>query len=1065
VAWHPLVTDRDPLTRMRLDKWLWAARFFKTRALAAEAVDGGRVQVNGERVKRAKVVVVGDELRIRQGPVEYRVHVLALAERRGPAREAAALYEEDPVTKREREMRVLQMRAMPTAFHDGKGRPTKKQRRDLDRFKRTLGVLLCLALPAVAHAQDPAAPLPVDPHVVSGTLPNGVRYLVRQNGRPEKRAELRLVVRAGSVLEDDDQLGLAHFVEHMAFNGTEHFAKQDLVNYLEGIGMRFGPDLNAYTSFDETVYMLQVPTDTAAIVHTAFQILEDWAHGLSFDSAEIERERGVTIEEWRLGRGAGARIRDQQLPVILKGSRYADRLPIGSREVLQHFSQDALRRFYHDWYRPDLMSVIAVGDFDPDSIITLIREHFAGIPEPPSPRPRPTFDVPDYPEPLFTVATDPEASSSNVAVYFKQPLRLVETVGAYRQQVVEGLFLAMLNERLYERAQEADPPFVAAGAGQGRFVGPAEAFTMGATVKEGGILRGLEAVLTEAERVARFGFTATELERAKARRLRGLERSYDERDKTNSWIYADQYVSHVVEGEPIPGITAELDLTRRFLPDVTLDEINGLARSWITDHNRVVAASGPDKPGVTTPTVAELAAVFREVAGKPITAYADTLGSVPLIAVPPTPSAVVQETHDDEIGVVRWTLANGVHVVIKPTDFKADEILMRATSPGGTSLAPDSLAVSADRAGMIVNASGAGAFSDVELGKLLAGKVARAQPYIGDEEEGLSGSASPKDLETMFQLIYLYGTAPRRDTAAFAALQSRLLAFAENRAQVPEAAFSDTLLVTITQHHARTRPLTPDLVNAADLDAALAFYRDRFADFGDFTFYFVGNVDTATLRPLVETYLGGLPSHGRKETWRDLGIRPPTGVVRRTVYRGVEPKARTQFVFTGPFEENRRNRHVLRSMGDALQIRLREVLREDMGGVYGVGVGASNSIVPDTAYQVTIGFGADPARMDELVDALFAEIRAFQTTGPTDSIVRKVQEAQRRSRETSLRENRYWLGQLVVSDQWGLDPRNLLTYDDLIDQLTADDIREAARRYLRLDNYVQVTLMPEAPKP
>jgi zinc protease len=1059
------MTDVPQLTRVRLDKWLWAARFFKTRAVAAEAVDGGRVQVNGERVKRAKLIAIGDTVRLRQGPFEYLLHVRGLSEHRGPARVAVTLYEEDQVTKRERETRALQLKAMPTAFHDGKGKPSKKQRRDLDRFKRSLGLLFLLALPAGAAAQAPGAPLPVDPQVVTGTLSNGIRYFVRENRRPEQRAELRLVVQAGSVLEDDDQLGLAHFVEHMAFNGTRNFAKQELVNYLESIGMQFGPDLNAYTSFDETVYMLQVPTDTAAIMRKAFQILEDWAHGLAFDSAEIERERGVVIEEWRLGRGAGARIRDRQLPVILHGSRYADRLPIGNRGVLEAFPHEALRRFYRDWYRPDLMAVVAVGDFAADSIVALIRAHFAGLAAPDVPRPRPAFQVPDHAEPLFTVASDPEASQSNVAVYFKQPLRPMATLAEYRRRVVEQLFLDMLNQRLFERAQEADPPFIGAGASQGRFVGPKEAFTMGAGVPEGGILRGLEAVLTEAERVARFGFTAPELERARARRLRGLERSYDERDKTNSWIYADEYVSHVVEGEPIPGIEAELALHRQILPEVMIEEVNGLARAWISEHNRVVVASGPDKAGVTMPVEADLAAVFRQVEAETITAYADTLGRVPLVAAAPTPSRVVEETRIEEIGVTRWRLANGVQVVLKPTDFKADDILMRASSPGGTSLAPDSLAVSADRASMIVSMSGAGAFSDVDLGKLLAGKVARATAFIGDENEGFSGNASPRDLETMLQLVYLYGTQPRRDTAAFAALQKRLLSFAQNRGQVPEAAFGDTLLVTVAQHHPRARPLTVDLVNAADLDAALAFYRDRFSDFSDFTFYFVGNLDTAALRPLVETWLGGLPGTGRKETWRDLGIRPPTGVVRKTVYRGVEPKARTQIVFTGPFAHSRRDRHVLRSMGEALQIRLREVLREDMGGVYGVGVGASSKVVPDSSYQITIGFGGDPARMEELVEAAFAEIRAFQESGPADSVVQKVKEAQRRTAETSLKENGFWVSQLVTYDAWGLDPRNLLKSDELIQQLTAEDIRDAARRYIRFDNYVQVTLMPEPPKP
>ena len=1050
---------------MRLDKWLWAARFFKTRALAAEAIDGGRVQVNGERVKRARLVAPGDGLRIRQGPFEHRLTIRALSERRGPAKAAVLLYEEDAVSRRAREQLALQMRALPVTFHDGKGRPTKKQRRDIEKLKRPLVLLFLLAIPVTATAQDLAAPLPVDPQVTVGTLPNGIRYFVRRNGRPEQRVELRLVVEAGSVLEDDDQLGLAHFVEHMAFNGTRRFAKQDLVNYLESIGMRFGPDLNAYTSFDETVYMLQVPTDSADIVRQAFRILEDWAHGVAFDSAEIERERGVVIEEWRQGRGAGARIRDQQLPVILRGSRYAERLPIGTTDVLEGFAHDALRRFYRDWYRPDLMTVVAVGDLDPDTAVALIRAHFGGIPAAPGPRARPTYPVPDHAEPLFTVASDPEQTTSNVAVYFKQPLRVIETVGAYRRQVIEQLFLAMLNARLYERSQEADPPFIGAGSGQGRFVGPKEAFTMGATVAEGGILRGLEAVLTEAERVGRFGFTQVELDRTKARRLRGLERSYDERANTDSWIYADEYVRHVVGREPIPGIAAELDLHRQFLPEVTLDDVNGLGRVWITTVNRVVVASGPAKDDVPLPTSEALAGVFADVLAKDVTAYADTLGSVPLVATRPTPSPVVSERRIEEIGVTEWTLGNGVRVVLKPTDFKADEIVMRAVSPGGTSLATDEDAVSADRATMIVSVSGAGAFSDVELGKVLAGKVARATPFIGDEEEGFSGNASPRDLETMLQLVYLYATAARRDSAAFASLNARLTAFVENRSQSPEAAFGDTLLVTLAQGHPRGRPMTPQLVAEADLDVALAFYRDRFADLGDFTFFFVGNVDPAVLRPLVETWLGGLPSAGRKETWRDIGMRPPTGIVRKVVRRGLEPKARTQFVFTGPFTDSREHRHAMRSMRDALQIRLREVLREDMGGVYGVGVGASSSIIPDTTFQVTIGFGADPARLDELVEAVVAEIRALQTAGPSDSVLQKVKESQRRSLETSMRENRYWLGQLVAAQRYGTDPRNLLSYEELISALSADDIRRAAQLYIRLDNYVQVTLMPEAPSP
>jgi zinc protease len=429
------------------------------------------------------------------------------------------------------------------------------------------------------------------------------------------------------------------------------------------------------------------------------------------------------------------------------------------------------------------------------------------------------------------------------------------------------------------------------------------------------------------------------------------------------------------------------------------------------------------------------------------------------------PGKVVAESTVAEIGVTEWTLSNGVHVVVKPTDFKDDQVLVRAISPGGTSLAPDKDWLSAAMASSVVSMSGAGAFSAVDLQKVLAGKAVSAGPSIGETDEGFYGSGSPKDLETLLQLIYIYATAPRTDSAAFAAMTARIRAFTANRGASPEANFQDTLQVTLAQGNPRERPLTSALVDSIDLGTAVAFYRDRFADFGDFTFFFVGNVDPATLRPLVEQWLGGLPSSGRKETWRDLGIRPPTGIVEKTVRKGLEPKARIAIIFTGPFADSRENRYALRSLGDALSIRLREVLREDMGGVYGVGASGSSQIVPDTSYSFSIGFGADPQRLDSLKAAVVTTIRAFQTAGPSDSIIEKIQETQRRARETSLRENSYWLGWLVTAQQSHVDPRGILTYEHLIDALTRTTVRDAARRYLRLDNYVEVRLVPEAGKP
>jgi len=903
--------------------------------------------------------------------------------------------------------------------------------------------------------------MPTDPTVTVGTLDNGLRYYIRANHRPEQRAEVRLVVNAGSVLEDEDQQGLAHFVEHMAFNGTEHFPKQALIDYMERIGMRFGPEVNAFTSFDETVYMLTIPTDTAEIVENAFQILEDWAHAVLFDPSEVDKERGVVIEEWRLGQGAEARMRDKQFPILFRGSRYAERLPIGQLETLETFDHPSLERFYRDWYRPDLMAVIAVGDFDPAVIEGLIRGHFARIPAREAPRARTVYDVPDHEETLFAVATDEEATQTQVSVYFKQPPREQGTAGAYRQALVEMLYNQMLNQRLFELTQTPDAPFVVAFSGQGSFVRSKEVYTLGALVRDGGVLPGLEAVLTEGERVAQHGFTASELDRAKREFLRGMEQAFAERDRTNSAMYAGEYMRNFLEHEPFPGIAYELAFARQALPTIDVAEVNRLARAWITARNRVVLVNAPEKPGVEVPSEPELAAVFDAVSAKEVTAYAEQLSDAPLLPVMPEPAPVVSEREIPEVGLTIWELANGVRVLLKPTDFKADEILFRAWSPGGTSLASDEDFISAIMATNAVGVGGVGQFSLVDLQKVLADKVATARPYISSLYEGLTGSGSPQDVETMFQLIYLTVTAPREDSSAFEAFRTRMEALLENRSASPQSAFQDTLSLTLAQYHPREPLFTRDLVAHTDLDRSMRFYRDRFADASDFSFVFVGNFTLEGMRPLVETYLGGLPSIGRVEQWRDEGIDPPTGMIRKDVRKGIEPKSETAIVFTGPFDDTRGNRYAVRALQEVLDIRLRERLREDLGGTYGVSVGANTARYPDGEYSVSIDFGSAPDRVDELAGVVFQQIDSLRLVGATAEEVAKVQEMQRRERETSLKENGYWLGQLVACDQLGIDYRDILTYEDLIGTLSPVVVRDAVLRYLRPDNYVMVTLGPE----
>ena len=933
-------------------------------------------------------------------------------------------------------------------------------------FRRTLllsAVTLVFASGEV-RSQTPgtlAQPLPLDPHLRVGTLPNGIRYYIRANPKPEKRVELRLVVNAGSVLEDEDQRGLAHFVEHMAFNGTQHFQKHELMDYLEGIGMRPGPDLNAYTSFDETVYMLQVPTDSARIVAQAFQILEDWAHGLTFDPDEVQKERGVVIEEWRLGRGAGARMRDKQFPILFKGSRYAQRLPIGEKRILETCEVATLKRFYADWYRPDLMAVIAVGDFQVDGIEGLIRQHFAPIPPAASPKSRTVFPVPDHDSTFVAIATDREATNSSVSVYYKQPLRESRTVGDYRQDLVENLYNQMLNQRLSELTQRPDPPFIGASSGQGRFVRSKEVYTLSAGVKDGGIERGLEAILTEAERVDRHGFTQTEFDRAKQDVLRGFERAYAEREKTLSGPYASEYVRCFLVGEPTPGIAYEYDLVKALLPGIPLADVNRLAREWITDRSRVILVNAPDKAGVSVPAEKDLSATFDRVKRLEIAAYTDTVSDAPLVEKMPPPAAIVAEKADPALGTRAWTLANGVRVILKPTDFKADEVLFTAYSPGGSSLAPDRGYLSAVFASRVAGLGGLSRFSAIELQKKLAGKVARATPFISAEQEGLSGSASPRDLETMFQLIHLTFTSPRRDSSAFLAFTANTKAALANRGSNPLAAFQDTLGVTLAQHHPRALPLTSARIDEIHLDEAMAFYRDRFADASDFTFVFVGNFVPDSLRALVQSYLGTLPALRRQETWKDRGITPPGGVVERVVKKGVEPKSQTQLVFTGPFPFTPENRHALRSMADVLNFRLREQLREALGGTYGVSVNASPSRIPRQEYAVSIGFGAAPDRVDPLAKEVFAQIDTLKALGPSEKDLAKVKETQIRTLETSLKQNGYWLSQLAFCDQNGEDPHHILSVRAQIDRLNAETVRDAARRYLNEKNYVRVTLYPE----
>ena len=924
-----------------------------------------------------------------------------------------------------------------------------------------LTLLASLGRPLPAQSAGDSL-LPIDPAVKVGRLANGLRYYIRVNHRPEHRAELRLAVNAGSVLEDPDQRGLAHFVEHMAFNGTTHFAKQELVNYIESIGMRFGADLNAGTSFDETVFELQVPTDTAAIVRKAFQILEDWAHGVSFDTTEIRKERGVVLEEWRLGRGAEQRMLDQELPVIFRGSRYAERLPIGTPECIQTCPPAAIRRFYNTWYRPDLMAVVAVGDFDPAVIEALIREGFGSIPSPATPKAREQVSVPPHSAPEVFVASDPEATSTSVSVFLIRPTSNHGTLSAWRSDVLEQLAAGIVNERLYELTRKSNPPFLGAGAGRGDLVRSAEAFSFGAAVPDSGVKRGLEAVLTELERAGRHGFTAAEVDRAKREFLRGLEQAFTERDKTESVSFVGEYVENFLTGAGIPGVAYEYQRAQAVVPGVTLADLNAVAKAWLAGPP-VILVNTPQKNRAAVPSSQELLGLFAAVKRTDIPPYVENVSSEALVPATLAPVAITTERRDSILGTREWTLANGVHVVLKPTDFKADELLFQAWSPGGLSLAADSMITSARFATQLVNVSGVGAFSAVDLEKKLAGKAVNVSPFVSSYEEGLTGQASPKDVETLLQLAYLYFTAPRLDTAAVGAFLGNFRAALANRSASPQAAFQDTLTVTLSQHHPWSRPISSATVDEVHPGISLDFYRRRFASAAGFTFFLVGTFDPDSIRPLVQRYLGNLPTGSPGEHAGDPGIHPPAGVVERTVRKGIEPKSQTTLVFTGAAKLDRAERSVLSALANVLEIRLLEELREELGGTYSVGVNASAVRVPRDEYRVSISFGSDPARADSLVRAVFAQLDTIQSVGPRAEDVAKVKETLVRSRETNLRENGWWVGQLLGAVRDGDAPAPPL--DPILARITTESLRDAAKRFLDRSRYVRVTLLPEAPKP
>jgi zinc protease len=931
-------------------------------------------------------------------------------------------------------------------------------------------ILLALPLaalpwsPAAAQGEpDSAHALSVDPSVRHGVLPNGFSYYLKRNDYPEKRAELRLVVAAGSILEDDDQRGLAHVLEHLAFSGTPHFPKRELMQYLQQVGMRAGSDVNASTSYDETIYDLTVPTHRSETFEQALTIIEDWAHRLTLDPAELERERKVVLEEWRLRRGAGRRIGERHTAVLLQGSRYPDRSPIGEISVLRSAPIDAVRRFYADWYRPDLMALVVVGDIDPAALESRVRTQFGAVPAPSSPRQRQRFSVPAHPSTRVSIVADSEATATTVSVAYKRPWRPVRTVGDFRLRLVRGLHDAMLNARLAERTLEPSAPFRAAGVGEDTPAWGTVALRLAAEVPDSAVLAGLEGVLQEMDRVGASGFTASELDRQKTVVLRGYEQREAQRSNITSAAFAAGLVSGYLYGVPSVSVEDEIALARRLLPGITLEEVSRSGVDRMEGASRVVMVSAPGSAERLLPADSMLVGVL-ERRHAVLAAYVDTTISAPLLAREPVGGKVVQATAADSLGIHRWVLSNGLRILLKPTTFNPDEVMLTSYRDGGTSVASDGELIPAATAASLVCGSGVGRLDAVALSRRLAGKAVRVSCDISEHGEGLSGGASPRDLEALLQLIYLQFTEPRLDPRVSQRYRAELSAALLHRDADPGTAYSDTLAMLLTNHHPRARLLDSTYVEALDPEKSLAFFRDRFADAGGFTFVLVGAFEPDSIRPLVERYLGGLPTTGRASRWRDHGIRPSPGVVQRLIRKGREPKASTTLIFHGSATPTQVEDRALAVLTSVLRHRLEQRLRQDLGGVYGVSVDADLSTVPEGAFQIQLAFGADPARLDELTRATFAEITRLQRDGPTAREVETVREEYRRMVEIVRRTNGYWVSAIARHDSWQWPMSPGIT-DRLMETMSPRRVREAARRYLDRANHLQVSLLPEGSPP
>jgi zinc protease len=903
--------------------------------------------------------------------------------------------------------------------------------------------------------------VPLDPRVRKGILSNGLTYYVQHNPKPENKVELRLAVNAGSILETEEQQGLAHFTEHMAFNGTRNFEKNELISYLQSIGISFGADLNAYTSFDETVYILPIPSDDEEKLRSGFLVLSDWADGILMKEEDIDAERSIIVEEWRTGQGYSQRLRDQYLPIMLYNSQYANRLPIGKMGIVENFDYETIRQFYRDWYRPDNMAIVAVGDEDPDKMVALIEEFFGDMENPKDAPKRKNFEVPEHEETFVSILTDHEAPGIQIQLFYKHKARPTITKEDYRNLLLRTLYGGMLTQRLDEIRQQPDAPFIFAGTGYGNFVRDLDYFSASGVVAPGKIEAGIQALIMENERVALHGFTQAELDRVKRSVLNSAERNYKEMDKAESRTLVGRYVNHFLGGRFAEGEAWKHGFYQEIIPQITLEEVNSLAKELVRDDNRVIIITAPESEKDNLPEEQEVLALFDVVGQMDLLPYEEKLLAENLLETLPQPGSILEEQHISSIDIFEFHLSNGIKVFVKPTDFKNDEIVFSARGEGGVSLFEDKDHYSASYAGVLVNVMGIGDFSPSDLRKMLAGKSVSVTPNVGTYSQSISGSASPKDLEMALQLIHLYFTAPRADRLLFEVFinnQKTQLASAQSN---PDFQFSKKLNQILADGNLRASNIyTPEELAKIDMERALEIYASSFSNAANFEFFFTGNIDLETFRPLLETYLASLPSYPEQvDTFRDMGIRRPRGR-SESIELGTDEKSQVILLFSGEVDYGREKARNISYLGEILTIKLIETLREEIGGVYGVGANGSMGIQPVGNFSFSIGFPCSPDMVDTLIEAAWEEVRKIQENGPMEEDLNKVKESRRISLQENLRRNNYWNGQLSAIRLYGMPWDTILEAQSNIEAVSPEGIQKAAREFLTVENLLEIKRYP-----